>query len=57
MKITEKGTVQLSINGKATNRSVGRIIAENFKSVENSDKYLVNHLDGNKQNNDITNLE
>lgn len=34
-----------------------RIIAENYIKCENENKIYVNHIDGNKQNNSISNLE
>lgn len=44
------------INGKPRNRSVGKIIAENFLSKRAQEGSLVKHLDGNKQNNSVENL-
>ena len=46
----------IKINGKATSRYVHRMVAETF--IENPDnKKTVNHLDGNKMNNCVSNLE
>ena len=56
IKVTENGTAQLSICGRSKNRSVGRIMAENFIPCENSHEMLVKHIDGNKQNNSVENL-
>ena len=37
--------------------SVHRLICQVFKPIENSDKYAVDHIDGNKRNNHVDNLE
>lgn len=48
--------VMLSINGKHYDRYVHRLVAETF--CENPNNYNeVNHIDGNKQNNNYANLE
>ena len=48
--------VTLCFNGKKTNKTVHRIVAEHF--VENPDKKpQVNHIDGNAWNNRSSNLE
>lgn len=48
--------VVLTINGKQVTKRLHRIIAEHF--IPNPDnKPQVNHIDKNKQNNDISNLE
>ena len=48
--------VSLSVNGKARNHSVHRLIAIEFiKNIDNLP--VVNHIDGNKLNNSISNLE
>ena len=48
-----------------TNQKVGqpteyyrihRMVMETFNPIENSEMYVVDHIDGNKQNNDISNL-
>lgn len=50
--------VQLSsTDGKRHRYSVHRLILENFKPVENMQKLQVNHIDGNKLNNRLDNLE
>lgn len=49
-------TVDLCKNGKVTTTLVHRIVAEAF--VENPDgKYFVNHIDSNRTNNCVKNLE
>lgn len=49
-------TVGLSKNGKSKTLRVHRIVAETF--IENKEnKMQVNHIDGNKLNNNINNLE
>ena len=48
--------VRISVNGKVYNRNIHRMVAESF--IQNPlDKPEVNHIDGNKKNNKITNLE
>lgn len=48
--------VDLHINGKRTHKKVHRLVAEAF--IPNVDhKPQVNHIDGNKLNNSVTNLE
>lgn len=49
-------TVNLSKNGKTTKCKVHRLVAINF--IENIDnKPIVNHIDENKKNNRVSNLE
>lgn len=48
--------VRLVIDGKGRHYRVGRLVATYF--LENKDnKPIVNHIDGNKQNDDVNNLE
>ena len=48
--------VRLSMDGKVYNRNIHRMVAETF--IPNPDnKPEVNHIDGNKKNNNVTNLE
>ena len=43
--------------GKQHAYSVHRLVLENFNPVENMENLQVNHIDGNKMNNSINNLE
>lgn len=56
-KGTNYHTITLYDNNRnAKIKSVHRLVAETF--LENKNKYLVvNHIDGNKQNNNVSNLE
>jgi predicted metal-binding protein len=48
--------VSLQRDGKQYTKTVHRLVAETF--IDNPDnKYAINHIDGNKQNNNINNLE
>lgn len=48
--------VNLSINGKYTSLMVHRLVAETF--IQRNDLFLeVNHIDGDKSNNNVSNLE
>lgn len=44
----------LRINGKTVNKSVHRLVAECF--IGNIDNLIVDHIDGNKHNNNVSNL-
>ena len=46
----------VSLDGRHT-YSVHRLILESFFPIENMENLQVNHLDGNKQNNSLSNLE
>lgn len=48
--------VKLSKNMKTKNVQVHRVVAETFLQNKNN-KNVVNHIDGNKQNNKVSNLE
>lgn len=47
----------VSTDNKRHTYSVHRLMLENFLPIEDMEKYQVNHKDGNKQNNNINNLE
>ena len=47
----------MSDDGKRHRYSVHRLILENFNPVENMENLQVNHIDGNKLNNNLSNLE
>lgn len=46
----------ISIDGKRHRYSVHRLILENFNPVDNMQYLQVNHKDGNKRNNNLSNL-
>lgn len=48
--------VTLKNNGQNSTKKIHRLVAENFIKKE-TNKFFVNHKDGNKQNNCVTNLE
>lgn len=48
--------VKLYINGKSDNKRIHRLVLETFVGI-NPDKPFCNHIDGNKENNYIENLE
>ena len=47
----------MSTDGKRHRYSVHRLILENFNPVEGMENLQVNHIDGNKENNKLENLE
>lgn len=47
----------MSTDGKRHRYSVHRLILENFNPIDDMDKMQVNHIDGNKRNNRLSNLE
>lgn len=47
----------MSTDGVRHRYSVHRLVLENFNPVENMENLQVNHIDGNKQNNSLDNLE
>lgn len=56
---TNKGYLKVSfyINGKYKSKFVHRLVITTFNPVENMENLQVNHIDGNKKNNNINNLE
>lgn len=50
-------TIGLMVNKKRTNYYVHRLVAEYFLSNPDKQRNFVNHLDGDKLNNNISNLE
>ena len=46
-----------STDNKSHRYSIHRLVLENFKPVENMENLQVNHIDGNKKNNNLANLE
>lgn len=57
--ITKKGYLRISffINGKQKGKFVHRLVLQTFNPVNGMDNLQVNHIDCNKQNNHISNLE
>lgn len=49
--------VILIINGKRCSISVHRLVLLSFKPIKDTCKYQVNHIDENKENNNLENLE
>lgn len=49
--------VKFSKDGKYKNRRVHRLVLQTFNPIDNYDDMTVNHKDGNKLNNDLSNLE
>lgn len=58
-EVSKRGYLRVSfyLYGKYKKRFVHRLVLATFNPVENMDKLQVNHIDGNKQNNNINNLE
>ncbi len=49
--------VRLELEGELKGVNIHRLVAENFIGPKPSDEHVINHKDGNKQNNDASNLE
>ena len=47
----------MSKDGKRHRYSVHRLVLENFNPIQNMNNLQVNHIDGNKLNNNLNNLE
>lgn len=50
-------TIGLMVNKKRTNYYIHRLVAEYFLSNPDKQRNFVNHLDGDKLNNNVSNLE
>ena len=57
-KTNNSGYIQvcIAVNGKKITKSVHRLVMLAFKPQDN-EKLIVNHIDGNKHNNNLNNLE
>ncbi|HFZ2065233.1 TPA: HNH endonuclease signature motif containing protein, partial [Enterobacter cloacae] len=49
--------VRLELEGKLKGVNIHRLVAENFLGPKPSGEHVINHKDGNKHNNDVSNLE
>lgn len=49
--------IQIMINGKRKGMSVHKAVAFTFMPEKYKEGYQINHIDGNKQNNSLSNLE
>ena len=60
-RVTKTGYLQVSIKmdetGTFTNKYIHRLVALAFIENNNEEKKQVNHIDGNKSNNTVSNLE
>ena len=50
-------SVTLSVNGKKIRKYIHRLLAEYYLGFQEKGGRVINHIDGNKQNNNISNLE
>ena len=50
-------SVTLSVNGKKIMKYIHRLVAEYYLGFQEKGGRVINHIDGNKQNNNISNLE
>ena len=53
--LDRSGYLRLKINGR--NLAIHRIVLETFKPIKDMHLLEVNHIDGNKTNNNLNNLE
>ena len=59
-QISNNGYYVVSIgsdSGVRYRKKVHRLLLQIYKPIEDSDSYVVNHIDGDKKNNDLSNLE
>lgn len=56
LKVTDKGTVQIKVNGKGTNRRVARIVANAFIPNPNNYEYVI-YINGDNTDNRVENLK
>lgn len=47
----------LSVNGKKTGKYLHRLMGMCFLGLDENSSFIINHIDGNKQNNALSNLE
>lgn len=47
----------MSIDGKRHRYSIHRLVLENFCPIDNMSELQINHIDGDKKNNSLSNLE
>lgn len=57
LKLTPNSRGYLSVGIFGVPKNVHRLVAKTFKPLPNFDNLVVNHIDGNKLNNNINNLE
>ena len=50
-------SVTLSVNGKKIRKYIHRLVAEYYLGFQEKEGKVINHIDGNKQNNNISNLK
>jgi len=49
--------ITLIVNGKSKGFKIHRLVAEHFLSAQPTSEHQINHIDGNKANNHVSNLE
>ena len=57
--VSERGYLKVSfyVNGKYKKFFIHRLVMIHFNPIDNMENLQVNHIDGNKQNNNVSNLE